>query len=250
MKKSLITYAKQASVGTYYDSYRLSLIQRAFLVPYFGIQGFLDPTKGDAVAGLGDVTSTPSLLRSLHADLLRSSSGRRLLQEKPLIRSESVNLPHLRQLSSNTMGKQYATYMDEHSFSADERSIVRFAENPELAYVLARYRQVHDFWHVLADLPPTILGEVALKCLEFRITGLPVSFLSGSIGQLRLRSSELKSLYQVYLPWIHKTAIDNSESFEKPHVRLLSYYYEENLEKDVDVVRRELGFTAAPKLRT
>lgn len=250
MKKSFIVYAKQVSAGAYYDFYRLSAVQRAFLIPYFGIQGFLDPTKGDAVAGLGDVTSTPSLLRSLHADMMRSSSGIRLLEEKPLITSASLNLPRLRLLSSNTLGKQYATYMDEHCFSADDRSIVRFAENPKLAYVLARYRQVHDFWHVLADLPPTILGEVALKCLEYRITGLPVSLLSGSIGQLRLRPSELKALYQVYLPWIYKTAIDDSESFEKPHVRLLSYYYEENLEKYVDEVRRELGFTAAPKINS
>ena len=37
----------------------------------------------------------------------------------------------------------------------------------DVAYVIARYRQVHDFWHVLCDLPPTVLGEIALKWFEW-----------------------------------------------------------------------------------
>ena len=44
---------------------------------------------------------------------------------------------------------------------------------------MCRYRQVHDFWHVLCDLPPTVLGEVALKWFELKATGLPVCLFSG-----------------------------------------------------------------------
>lgn len=49
-----------------------------------------------------------------------------------------------------------------------------------------RYRQVHDFWHVLVDLPPTVVGEIALKYYEWRITGLPVAALSSLLGPLTL----------------------------------------------------------------
>jgi ubiquinone biosynthesis protein COQ4 len=61
-------------------------------------------------------------------------------------------------------------YIDQHDFSPDERTVVRFMMDEDAAYVMTRYRQVHDFWHVLADLPPTILGEIALKAFEFQVS--------------------------------------------------------------------------------
>jgi len=39
---------------------------------------------------------------------------------------------------------------------------------------MTRYREVHDFWHVLCELPPTVLGEITLKWLEAVQTGLPM----------------------------------------------------------------------------
>jgi hypothetical protein len=41
----------------YFVPYKLSLAQRAFLVPYFGIGAITDPRRGDLVAGTGDATS-------------------------------------------------------------------------------------------------------------------------------------------------------------------------------------------------
>lgn len=52
-------------------------------------------------------------------------------------------------------------------FRADERPPVRFVDDGELAYVAARAREVHDLWHVLFGCPTTVLGELALKALEF-----------------------------------------------------------------------------------
>lgn len=43
----------------------------------------------------------------------------------------------------------------------------RFIDDPELAYVMARSREVHDFWHVLFDCHTNVFGELALKALEF-----------------------------------------------------------------------------------
>jgi len=45
---------------------------------------------------------------------------------------------------------------------------------------------VHDFWHVLCGLPPTVLGELALKWVEMVQTGLPVAAFSGLFGPLAL----------------------------------------------------------------
>lgn len=43
----------------------------------------------------------------------------------------------------------------------------RFVDDPELAYVITRARQVHDFWHVLFGCHTNAFGEVALKAVEF-----------------------------------------------------------------------------------
>lgn len=204
---------RRLSPTTYFDRYKLSLAQRTLLIPYFGITGLLDPTKGDRIAGLGDVTSQ-HVLRRLYRDIISTEHGRKLLQDKPLVTSNVVSMNRLQELPENSLGKQYYHYMMNHGFSADERNIVRFAEDSDLAYILARYRQVHDFWHVLADLPPSILGEVALKCVEYQVTGLPVALLGGVVGQLRLTPSELQSFYGVYLPWIK--SFEGSTSSSNP----------------------------------
>lgn len=60
-------------------------------------------------------------------------------------------------------------------------------DQPELAYVMARYREIHDFLHVLTGLPPTVEGELALKTLEAVQTGLPMAALSALGGPLSLR---------------------------------------------------------------
>ena len=43
----------------------------------------------------------------------------------------------------------------------------RFVDDPELAYIVERARQVHDFWHVLFNCHTNAFGEVALKAVEF-----------------------------------------------------------------------------------
>jgi len=95
-------------------------------------------------------------------------------------------------------------------FSPDERPSVRHIEDPDLAYVMLRYRQVglreqpigrhpphqlcdrgqvHDFWHVLAGVPTTVLGELALKWFEMVHTKLPGCAVASFFGPLRLTPS-------------------------------------------------------------
>ena len=47
--------------------------------------------------------------------------------------------------------------------SPDERDEVRFVSDPDLAYVMQRYREVHDMWHVLTGMPVSVFGEVSQK---------------------------------------------------------------------------------------
>lgn len=225
----------------YFDPYKLSPLQRAFLIPYFSIGSVLDPTKGDRIAGLGDVTSFVALPK-LKRKMMETVSGRSLLREKPLITMEGLNIPLLKELPANTLGRKYVDYMETHNYSADERSIVRFMTDPELAYVLVRYRQVHDFWHALSDMPPTVMGELVLKCFEFEITGLPVALLSGLFGQLKLTPYEISLLWTIYIPWARKAGKLSNAAL------IVGYEYEKNLTKTVDEIRSELNLIIPPPL--
>jgi ubiquinone biosynthesis protein COQ4 len=221
--------------------YKLSVLQRATLIPFFGIGAILDPKRGDLVAGFGDVTAG-LVISSLRKRMENSPSGKKLLKEKPLITEQSLNLPKLRGLPQTTFGKTYCDYMDQHHFSANERSVVKFMSDPDEAYTMARYRQVHDFWHALSGLPPTVLGEVALKCFEFQITGLPVCAIGGLMGQAKLQQGELQLLHSTYIPWALRAGAKCSAD-------LMVVPYEEYLDWELVDVQRELNFEPAPPLR-
>ena len=210
-----------------------------FLVPYYGLGALLDPTRGDLVAGLGDVTGERQLAR-IRGRLRSTAGGRKLLAEKPLISEASLRFDALRNLPDGTLGREYARYMTDHAFSADDRSPVKFIACPETAYVMARYRQVHDFWHVLCNLPPTVLGEVALKWYEWKLPGLPVAGFSSVLGPLKLSPPEARTLLTVYLPWVRQAQVSCED--------LLAFRYEDNLHRTVDDLRVQLGIVQAPSI--
>ena len=125
------------------------------------------------------------------------------------------------------------------------RSPVSFINDPDEAYVMMRYRQIHDFWHVLTNLPPNLLGEITLKVYEFEVTGLPSCFIGGSVGQLRLSSHERAKLWKEYIPWALRSAkqshTQNKRKDESMVYDLMTYPYEDNLDKDITLVREELN---------
>lgn len=41
----------------------------------------------------------------------------------------------------------------------DSRADVKYVDNEELAYVMQRYREVHDLLHTLLGMPTNMLGE-------------------------------------------------------------------------------------------
>ncbi|CAM9711195.1 unnamed protein product, partial [Hapterophycus canaliculatus] len=132
-----------------------------------------------------------------------------------------------------------------------------------LFFCLGRYREVHDLWHVLSGLPPTVEGELALKWFELVQTGLPVCALGAVVGPLALPPREPPSkasaggggsaggsgsgkmgsrevLARTYVPW----AIRAGRRARKP---LVCVWYEKRWEQPLEQVRRELGVEAAPR---
>ncbi|KAL5036499.1 hypothetical protein BDV3_005175 [Batrachochytrium dendrobatidis] len=193
-----------------------------------------DPTRADMVAALGEVTGH-TVLKRIRDRMLLDKTGRRILRERPVINSKMVDLNRLRSLAPTTFGRSYVEFLDKHHVTPDSRDQVKYIDDQELAYVMLRYRQVHDFWHTLLDMPITVEAEIAVKWFEFMQTGLPVTFLSALVGPLRLSQHEREHLFNHYVPW----AVHNGGNCSY----LMNVMYEDLFELDQDVVLEHLGIT-------
>lgn len=69
----------------------------------------------------------------------------------------------------------------------DSRLAVQFVDDPELAYVAQRYREVHDLIHTLLEMPTHMLGEVTVKWVEAIHTKMPMCSTGALFGAVRLR---------------------------------------------------------------
>lgn len=172
--------------------------------------------------------------------MLADSTGRRILRDRPRITSKTLSMEHLRQLPDNSVGRTYARWLDREGVSPDTRSAVRYIDNEECAYVMQRYRECHDFYHAIAGLPVFIEGEIAVKALEFANTVLPMTGLSLA-AVVRLKPAARRRFWSTYLPWAVENGLRSKE--------LINVYWEEQLERDIDELRAELGFEAPPDLR-
>jgi len=208
-----------------------TLLEKAFIASTSAIRALADPRRARDVAAVGETTGAGAL-RRMHLRMSRDPVGQRVLHERPLINTETIPPERLRAMPHGTFGHAYATFLDSHGFSPDERDEVMFVDDEELAYVMLRYRQVHDLWHVLYGLPPTFLGEVALKWLEAAQTGLPMCALGAFSGGVRLSLSHHALVATRVIPWAARHAIGGAD--------LLNVYYENELERPLEALRKEL----------
>lgn len=218
---------------------------------------FVNPTRADAVAAVGELTGATAAKRLLET-MEQNPVGREILRDRPLV--EKKNIPYERLIreaqsmsddpNKVTFGQAYGKYLSTHDFDPDARDDVRHLDPAlpsyeNLRYVILRQRQCHDFWHALTDLPPTVAGELALKWLELLQTGFPVAALSSTVGSGRLLLTnpvEFRVLLTDYLPW----AVDVHERMQFGD--LMNVYYEREWDTPLEELRSRIGVTPAPKV--
>ncbi|RFU77552.1 coenzyme q biosynthesis coq4 [Trichoderma arundinaceum] len=218
----------------------LTKVERAGMAIGSGIMSLFNPYRADLIATLGEATATPYFIYRLRDAMLAHPTGRRILRLRPRISSKTLSIPALRALPANTVGHAYAAWLDREGVSPDTRSAVRYIDDEECAYVMQRYRECHDFYHALTGLPTVREGEVALKAFEFANTLLPMTGLS-MLAVATLKPAERRRFFGVYMPWAVKNGVRSKD--------IINVFWEEELERDVEDLRRQLGIEQPPDLR-
>ncbi|CAB3238619.1 unnamed protein product [Arctia plantaginis] len=192
----------------------------------------LNPYRGDMIACLGEVTGE-SALKYMRQKMAETEEGADILSEKPRINSRTVAFDKLMEMPENTLGRIYADFMTENKITADSRLPVQFIADPELAYVMQRYREVHDLVHATLFMKTTMLGEVTVKWVEGIQTNLPMCVSGGIWGASRLKPKHRQLYLKYYLPWAIRTG--NNAKF------LQGIYFEKRWEQDIDDLHKEFN---------
>ena len=170
--------------------------------------------------------------------MLMDKTGRRILRERPMVHSSVINIHQLSALPTESFGYAYTRFLKTHQVTPDSRTDVKFIQDMELAYVMTRYRQVHDFWHTLAELPIDVEAEVGLKLFEAFQTGLPMTKLAATIGSLSLTPEQRKRYIYLYVPWALSCSLTS--------VNLMNVMYEDHFDQPLEVVQGLLGIIKSP----
>ncbi|XP_054012638.1 ubiquinone biosynthesis protein COQ4 homolog, mitochondrial [Hylaeus anthracinus] len=234
LKGTIRRFSSGARFAEDYAKHRVPLsgLQRAVLTAGAAAISFVNPFRGDMIACLGETTGTDALVHC-RQQLLATSEGRRILDEKPRISSSTVDLSALKDLPKGTVGRTYREFLDVNNVSPDSRPAVRFVEDTELAYVMQRYRETHDIFHAILLMPTTMLGEVSVKWIEALQLRLPMCMSGAIFGAYRLRPRQRKMYLEHHLPWAIRTGM--GAKF------LLGVYYEERWEQPLVDFHREMN---------
>jgi len=210
------------------------------------------------VAALGETTAGSSLSR-MRDIMLKDPEGRKILKNRPRVNSTTVDMDQLARYPEGTFGRAYMTWLERCGVTPDTREPVislaiffvvahnvsmkqvHYIDDPELAYVMQRYRECHDFYHCICDLPVNVESELALKYFEFANLGLPMAAISAIFGPLRLTARKRERLFSEFVPWALKCG-GSAKS-------LITVYWEQRWDQKVDDIKKELGIWEPPEAR-
>jgi len=215
----------------------LNPFENAFLAAGSAVMSLIDPRRGDMIAALGETTAGPALPR-LRDRMLASDEGRRILKERPRINSSTVDMNALAQLPEGTFGRAYINWLERCGVTPDTRTPVKYIDDPELAYVMQRYRECHDFYHCVTSMPVRVEYEIAVKFFEFANLGLPMTALAAVAAPLRLNSAKRSRLFKDYIPWALKCG-GSARS-------LITVYWEERWDQNIEDMKNEFGIWDPP----
>jgi ubiquinone biosynthesis protein COQ4 len=144
-----------------------------------------DSTKTHEIHRVEEITGRPRF-RALLAEMEHTPEGRRLMKQRPELSSEHVDYDHLRALPATTFGGAYVRHLDSNGITADyQAAATRHVDDPDIAYLMRRFRQTHDVWHALLGLGITGHEEVIIHWFSYGQLRLPVSAMIMMLGTMK-----------------------------------------------------------------
>uniref|UniRef100_A0A8C6SLM4 Ubiquinone biosynthesis protein COQ4 homolog, mitochondrial n=1 Tax=Neogobius melanostomus TaxID=47308 RepID=A0A8C6SLM4_9GOBI len=235
--RSTSEFTKTHHEGLYPGHIPTTVLQKGLLAISSGVAALQDPYRHDMVAVLGETTGHLALVK-LRDGMRNDPEGYAILTERPRIRLSTLDLNRMSSMPDGSFGREYIRFLDDNHVTPDSRADVKFVDDEELAYVMQRYREVHDFLHTLLGMPTNMLGEVAVKWFEAANTGLPMCALGAVLGPLRLKPSHLQTLFKSLGPW----ALQNGRKARC----ILNVFYERRWEQSIEDLREELDIEPPP----
>ncbi len=218
----------------------VALLKDSYRVGQAIVRTMADSTQTQEIHRVEEITGRPRYRRLL-AELSATPDGRRILTERPELSSRQVDYTFLRTLPEATLGGAYVRHLDRNGLSADYQAAeTRHVDDPDMAYLMRRFRQTHDVWHALLGLGITGHEEVIIHWFSFGQLQLPVSALIMVFGTLKHLVSERR--------WgaLWHTAIGayRAGRHAKP---LLGVIWEDHWEEPLDHVRAAMHVEPLPR---
>lgn len=145
----------------------------------------------------------------------------------------SPDMEALAKCPEGTLGYCFAKYIKDTGFDPNYYRAVKIED--DTTYIIHRLRQTHDIWHVVTGLGSDVNGELGLQafCLAQIRIPLPIILLAGGlIRTLITAPDEIEHL-------LDRIAVGyRMGSRAKP---FLAQKWEENWEKPISELRKELG---------
>lgn len=169
--------------------------------------------------------------KRLYKRMSLNDQGRIILENRPRVNTKTLNIEQLKSLPENTFGYLFVQHMLVHGFDKDVTPPPKSPfENSNTAYAKIRWRETHDFRHVLTGMPAKMSDEAILAAFQYGNHRNSWSLLVMIIGPLFSWKpiSPFKQWYRM------KEAYDAGKSA----VCLASVNYEEAFPVDIDELRK------------
>ncbi len=162
-----------------------------------------------------------------------------LLRRRPELCSAQVDFEALRALPASSFGAAYVGHLDRNGLSADSQATpATHVAEPDIAYLLRRYRQTHDVWHCLLGLGVEGYEEVLVHAFSLGQLPLPVSALIVVFGAIKhmLLEQRWEAL---------RDGLWDAYRAGREAAPLLPVHWEQMWELPLDEVRARYGVRAA-----
>ncbi|KAL3990057.1 Coenzyme Q (ubiquinone) biosynthesis protein Coq4 family protein [Acanthocheilonema viteae] len=137
-----------------------SALQKGLLALGSAVTALLNPMRADMVAAMGETAAFWPILEKIRQRMEDDICGRKILRDRSRITNAAVDLNYLRTLPRGTLGKEYSIFLERLNTAPDERPSVKFVDDDDLICIMQRYRETHDFIHLILQMKTTLLEEI------------------------------------------------------------------------------------------